>query len=87
MPVRIAAALVLAAWPAVAAAQSASAPLIVTATVVSSCRVDVPRRAVPGSLSTMPIGVKCARHGTAPRVQLPAPRRVETRDALVVIDF
>lgn len=82
------AAFVLAALPAVTAAQSASAPLIVTATVVSSCRVEVPRRALPGTWSAMPVSVHCARSASRPRVQLPpAPRRVDTRDALVIIDF
>ena len=84
---RIAAALVLATLPAIVAAQSASAPLMVTATVVSSCKVDVPRRATPTSMPTVPVGVRCARNGVTPRVQLLAPRRVDLRGALVVVDF
>ncbi len=40
---RFVAAAILAGVPALAQAQSASAPLIVTATVVSTCKVDVRR--------------------------------------------
>jgi hypothetical protein len=82
------AAAILAGAPALARAQSASAPLIVTATVVSTCRVDVPRSAEASTFATMPIAVTCARRGTPPRVQRPiAARRREVRDAVLVIDF
>jgi len=82
------AAAILAGAPALAHAQSASAPLIVTATVVSSCKVEVPRSAEASTFATMPVTVTCARGGTAPRVQRPtAPRRIEVRDALLIIDF
>ena len=87
------AAALLAGAPAVAHAQSASAPLVVTATVVSTCRVDVPRSAEASTFTTMPVGVTCAKGGVTPRVQRPiaprpiAPRRSEVRDALVIIDF
>lgn len=82
------AAAILAASSALAQAQSASAPLVVTATVISSCRVDVPRSVTPPALSTLPVAVTCARGGAQPRVQRPsAPRRSEKHDALVVIDF
>jgi hypothetical protein len=69
-------------------AQSASAPLIVTATVVSTCNVDVPRSAEASTFATMPVTVTCAKRGTTPRVQRPiAPRRGEIRDAVLIIDF
>jgi len=86
---RILAATLIAGAPAVVSAQSASAPLIVTATVVSSCRVNVPRAVEPVMFSTLPVALACARRGTAPpRVQRPtAPRRSEIRDAGLVIDF
>jgi hypothetical protein len=81
------AAVILAGAPALAHAQSASAPLIVTATVVSTCSVDVPRSAEASTFATMPVALTCAR-GITPRVQRPiAPRRVEVRDALLIIDF
>jgi len=84
----IVAAAILAGAPALALAQSASAPLVVTATVVSTCKVDVPRSAEDSMLSTMPVIVTCARRGAAARVQRPsAPRRSEVRDAVLVIDF
>jgi hypothetical protein len=82
------AAAILAGAPALAQAQSSSAPLMVTATVVSTCKVDVPRSAEASTFATMPVAVTCARRGTAPRVQRPiAPRRLEVRDALLIIDF
>ena len=80
----------LAATPLAAHAQSASAPLIVTATVVATCKVDVPRSAEASTFATMPVAVTCARRGSAPRVQRPtAPRRSrgEVRDAVLIIDF
>jgi hypothetical protein len=78
----------LAAGPALAYAQSASAPLIVSATVVSSCHVSAPREAQASHFSTLPVAVTCARGRVAPRVQRPAaPRRSEVRDAVLVIDF
>lgn len=82
------AAAILAGAPALAQAQSSSAPLMVTATVVSTCRVDVPRSAEASTFATMPLAVTCARGGTTPRVQRPiVPRRVEVRGALLIIDF
>ncbi len=84
----ILAAAILAGVPALAQAQSASAPLIVTATVVSTCHVSSPRQAEPSHFSTLPVAVTCARGRVAPRVQRPAaPRRSEVRDAVLVIDF
>jgi hypothetical protein len=70
-------------------AQSSSAPLIVTAAVVSSCRVNVPRAIEPAMFPELPVAVACARRGGASaRVQRPAaPRRSEVRDALLIIDF
>ena len=81
------AALILA--PAMAGAQSASAPLVVTATVVSSCSVSVPSVADASSLPTLPVVLACARHGgTAARVERPQePRRTDAARDLVVIDF
>jgi hypothetical protein len=83
------AAAILAGVPALAQAQSASAPLIVTATVVSSCKVGVPKSADPAHFSTLPVDIRCARGGASARVQRPAapPRRIEMRDAVLVIDF
>ena len=79
---------ILAGAPALAQTQSASAPLIVTATVVSTCRVDVPRSAVVSTFATMPVAVTCAKGGAPPRVQRPsAPGRREVRDAVLIIDF
>jgi xanthine/uracil/vitamin C permease (AzgA family) len=76
----------LAVTPAVA--QEQSAPLLVTATVVSTCQVDVPGSAAVEAFATVPVSVTCAR-GTTPRVQRPlAPaRHVDIHDALLVIDF
>jgi hypothetical protein len=82
------AAAILAGAPALALAQSASAPLIVTATVVSTCNVDVPRSAEASTFATMPMTVTCAKGGITPRVRRPiAPRRSEVRDAVLIIDF
>jgi len=82
------AAAILAGAPALALAQSASAPLIVTATVVSSCNVDVPRSAEASIFATMPVSVTCARGSTTPRVERPiAPRRAEVRNAVLIINF
>jgi hypothetical protein len=84
------AAAILAGATALAHAQSASAPLVVTATVVSTCKVEVPRSAEASTFATMPIAVTCARRGTTPRVQrpiAPPPRRSEVRDAVMIIDF
>jgi len=83
-----AAAAILAGVPALAQAQSASAPLIVTATVVPTCKVAVVSAAEPGLISTLPITVRCARRGAAARIERPAPpRRSEVRDAVLVINF
>jgi len=74
---------------ALAHAQSASAPLVVTATVVSTCKVDVPRSAEASTFATMPMMVTCAKGGITPRVQRPIapPPRSEVRDAVLTIDF
>jgi len=78
----------LAGVPAFAQAQSAAAPLVVTATVVSTCHVSSPRQAETSRFSTLPVAVTCARGRVAPRVQRPAePRRSEVRDAILVINF
>jgi len=81
-------AVILAGAHALALAQAASAPLIVTATVVSTCKVDAPQSAEASKFATMPVAVTCTKGGATPRVQRPvAPRRSEVRDALLVIDF
>jgi hypothetical protein len=82
------AAAILAGAPALAYAQSASAPLIVTATVVSTCNVDVPRSAESSTFATMTVSVTCANGSATPRVERPiAPQRIEVHDAVLVIDF
>jgi hypothetical protein len=78
----------LAGAPMLAQTQSASAPLVVTATVVSTCKVDVPRSAQTSIYATLPVGVTCVKGRAAPRVQRPpAPRRSEARDAVLIINF
>jgi hypothetical protein len=82
------AAAILAAAPVVPQAQSASAPLIVTATVVSTCRIAAARLVEPSGVATLPVALTCTRSGAAARVQRPiAPRRSEMRDAVLMIDF
>ncbi len=82
------AAAILAGVPVISQAQSTSAPLLVTATVVSTCHVNSPRQAEAASFSTLPVAVSCVRGRVTPRVQRPAaPRRSEIRDAVLVIDF
>jgi len=75
--------------PGLALAQSAAAPLVVTATVVSTCKVDVPQSAAITTLATMPVSVICAKGSATPRVERPTapPPRSEMRDAVLVIDF
>jgi hypothetical protein len=87
MPRRIFAVAILGVAPAVALAQSASAPLVVTATVVSTCTVDVPRSAEASAFGTFPVAVTCARGGSTPRVQRPVAPHREVRDAVLIIDF
>ena len=88
---RVLAAVILAGAPALAhaqSAQSASAPLLVTATVVSTCKVDVPRSAEASVFATMPVEVTCAKRSATPRVQRPlAPRRSDVSDAVLTINF
>jgi ribonuclease PH len=84
----ILAAVIIAAAPALAHAQSSSAPLVISATVVSTCRVDVPQSAEASTFATMPVAVTCARGAAVARVQRPmAPRRSDLRDALLTINF
>jgi hypothetical protein len=79
---------ILAGVSASVVAQQASAPLWVTANVVSSCRVGVQRTAELTALSTFPVNVTCTRGLAAARVQHPiAPRRVDLHDAVLVINF
>jgi len=81
----------LACAPALAHAESASAPLFVTATVISTCKVDVPRSAEVSTFMTMPVAVTCAKGGSTPRVQRPSTpigtRRSDVRDAVLIINF
>jgi hypothetical protein len=82
------AAVILAGASALAHAHSASGPLIVTATVVSACKVDVPQSAEPSTFATMPVSLTCAKRGATPRVQRPiAPRHPHVREAVLIIDF
>jgi hypothetical protein len=83
---RLAAAILVAAT-ALAHAQSTSAPLVVSATVVSTCNVDVPRSAEASAFGTFPVAVTCARGGSTPRVQRPVAPHREVRDAVLIIDF
>ena len=73
-----------------AQAQAASAPLVVTATVVSSCNVKVQGHVERSALSKMPVGIECVRRigrqDDAPRIQRPAPHRA-AEPALLVINF
>ena len=85
---RVLVAAILAGVPALAYAQSASAPLMVTATVVSTCNVDVPGSAEASTFATVQVTVTCGKRDTTPRVQRPiAPPRTEVRDAVLIIDF
>jgi hypothetical protein len=85
---RVLAAAILATVPAMAQAQSASAPLVITATVVSTCHVDVPQSAEARTFATFPVTLTCAKRGATPRLQRPiAPRRSELRDAVLIINF
>ena len=82
------AAAIFAAAPVLASAQSAAAPLIITATVVSTCRVDVPLSTPASNLATFPVTLTCARRGTTPHLQRPvAPRRSDVHDAVLIIEF
>ncbi len=82
------AAALLAGAPALARADSASAPLLVTATVVSTCQVDVSGSAGASTVAAWPVVLTCAKRGATPRVQRPsAPPRTHVRDALLTIDF
>ena len=84
----ILAAAILASAPVLLRAEAASATLLVTATVISTCRVDVPPWAEAATLATMPVAVTCAHGAITPRVQRPiVPRRIEVRDAVLTIDF
>jgi hypothetical protein len=85
----VVAAALLAGVPVVALAQSAAAPLVVTATVVSTCKVDVPRSAQAAAFATMPVSVTCAKGSATPRVQRPLapPPRSEVRDAILIVNF
>lgn len=70
--------------------QSASAPLVVTATVVSSCKVSVPRQVQRSAMPTTPVDVACTRSSRADaRVAPPAAAQSQTSvgDGLVVINF
>jgi hypothetical protein len=73
---------------ATAANAQQSAPLLVTATVVSTCSVKVPRQAKRSELHTTSIDIACARSNRAdPHVRRPAPTQSHNDHALVVINF
>jgi hypothetical protein len=85
---RLLAAAILTGAPTVALAQSASAPLIVTATVVSTCNVDAPQSAEASTFAIMPVTVSCANGAATPRIQRPtALLRSEVRGAVLIINF
>ena len=81
------AAAILVGTSTLALAQSVAAPLIVSATVVSSCKVRVPRQVERSALSIMPIDVECTRGSVDARVRRPPPSQSHVGDALVVINF
>jgi hypothetical protein len=81
------AAAILVGTSTLAQAQAASTPLIVTATVLSTCQVNVPRQVERSVLSTMPVDITCARGGGAPRVQRPPAPQFSAEHALLVINF
>ncbi len=75
----------------VALAQSASAPLLVTATVVSSCTVNHAHLVDRAGLSTTPVNIACARNGSRrddfSRVERPPAPHRSVGHALLVINF
>jgi len=73
--------------PALAQAQSTSATLMVTATVVSTCRVDVQRSAEISVFGTMPVSVTCAKGAARPHVQRPVAPHREVHEAVLTINF
>ena len=81
------AAAVVASATTVAHTDSKSALLVVTATVVSTCRVNVPPTVDRSGLSTLPVAITCARRGAAARVQRPPAARTEGGDAVLTINF
>lgn len=84
-------ALLLAAAHIVAFAQtvkSASAPVHVEATVVSSCTVKVPRSAKASNFANFPVQATCAKGSATPHVKRPsAPPHTEVHDAVLNINF
>jgi hypothetical protein len=73
-----------------AQAQTAAAPLVVTATVVSSCKTNVPRQVKRSALSTMTVDIACARGsrgGVDARVRRPLSSPSSVGHALVLINF
>jgi hypothetical protein len=79
---------IFAAAPAVTHAQTAAAPLLVTATVMPSCRVDVPQSAEFANLATMPVTMACAKAMLTPRVERPiASQASAAQDAVVTVNF
>jgi hypothetical protein len=75
--------------PTLARADSASEPLLVTATVVSTCTIESPQSAEASRVATFPVTVTCGTGTEAPRVQRPvmALRRRDERDAVLTINF
>ena len=85
------AAAILVGTATLAQAQSGSAPLVVTATVVSSCTVNVPSLVDRSGLSTMPVDMTCTRRpgrrNDAARVQRPPTPHRSVESALLLINF
>ena len=75
--------------PVAVRAQSSSAPLLVTATVISSCRVELPLSADASQFPTFPVDLQCARGLSArPRIErVAAVPHTTYLDGLVVINF
>ena len=71
--------------------QSATAPLVVTATVVSSCTVKVPAEVDRSALSTMPVDIDCVRRGPRgehnARVRRPRLPHRSVDHALLIVNF
>jgi hypothetical protein len=81
------AAVILVGISAQAQAQARSTPLVVTATVVSTCQVSVPDEIEHSAFSTLPVGVACTRGKLNAQVRHPLAPRIAGGHALVVINF
>jgi hypothetical protein len=71
-------------------AQETSAPLFVSATVVSTCMVVTPRLVEASHFSTMTVEITCARRGSlgrTPRIERPRAPKQNVEGAVLVINF